>query len=62
MNNRRVMTVKIEKTLQNLPRPFLQSPQINMLMFLSIPTQQLKIEFSIKAQVLNKNKKIKKMK
>ena len=51
------MTVKIEKTLQNLPRPFLQSPQINMLMFLSIPTQQLKIEFSIKAQVLNKNKK-----
>jgi len=36
MNDRRIITVKIEKAFQNLLRPFLQCSQINMLMFLPV--------------------------
>jgi len=41
MYNRWVMTMQVEKTTQNLPRPILQSSYVYMLMFLSVPTRQI---------------------
>jgi len=42
MNNWRVMTMQVEKTTQNLPRPILQTSYIYMLMFLPVPNDKFK--------------------
>lgn len=55
MNDRRIITVKIEKAFQNLLRPFLHCSQINMLMFLPV-SKLIKSDIDTKSSPKSQNK------